>query len=99
MSSGYGVQWVGEAAAVFAVVSVAAVDFAELLAEVVDSIADDPDLGGATDGTATADSFAYSFAWFNYAVTVVYRRSDRLRLLFIDRVTINSTVAGINPYG
>ena len=60
MPSEYGVQWTGEAAAVFAIVSVVAAEFADRLADRTDKLAADPDLldsvGDSSGGTVAVTS-------------------------------------------
>ena len=98
MPSEYGVQWTGEAAAVFAIVSVVAAEFADRLADRTDKLAADPDLLDPVADSSGGRSVPYTFWWHAYAVTVVVRLSDRLGVMYVDRITIATGVGGINPY-
>ena len=99
MPSDYGVQWMGEARAILAVVNVVAVDFAEKLTDEVDALADEPDRLRRPDSLLGGQAVAFSFWWYNYAVTTVVRLSERQQMLYVDRVTVESSVAGMNPFG
>jgi hypothetical protein len=98
MPSGYGVQWEGEAKAVQAVVDVVAFDFAERLSDEVEALADNHELLAAIADPLGRQSSEYAFQWFAYAVTVTVRVSDRFSLLYVDRVTIATSVGGVNPF-
>ena len=98
MPSGYGVQWTGEARAVLAVVNVVAGDFADRLTDEVDDVADDPQLLANVSDPTGGRPVAYTFEWYAYAVTVTVRVSDRMQLIYVDRVTVETRVGGINPY-
>ena len=98
MQSGNGVQRVGEARAVLDVVSIVAPDFSEHLNDEVDKVADHPQVLVTISDPSGGRPVAYAFSWFSYVVTAVVRLSDRRQTLYVDRVTIEGEVGGINPF-
>ena len=95
MRSEYGVQWAGEADAVLAVVRVVAVEFADE----VERLADEPARLAVIADPSDGQPVAYAFGWYNYVVTVAVRLTDRMGILYVDRVTVESSVGGLNPFG